>query len=120
MYELKEVVLRRGENTKKRLVIEFTERDQAILGEFLMTDAPLLSGKILHHLEGVLCGERDMVSGSGNRCSWKMDAQTAVIDDLFADMAEDIPTLPSCTIETKELYELIDMWFNALKRFANS
>ncbi len=119
MYQIREVVLHRGSHEKKRLVIEFMEREQAILGEFLMVDAPMLAGEILQELEAVMSDKQKSVVGSGNRCSWNIDACEAVIDDLFADIGDDIPSMPTCTIETKKLYELIDMWLTKLREFEN-
>ena len=119
MYQIREVVLRRGMHEKKRLVIEFKEREQAILGEFLMVDAPMLGGEILQELEAVILGKQTLVIGSGNRCSWNIDAHEAVIEDLFADMDDEIPSMPTCTIETKKLYELIDMWLIKRREFEN-
>ncbi len=117
MYQIREVVLYRGEDKRKRLVIEFVEPDQAILGEFLMTDAPMFAGGILQEIDAVILGERAKMIGSGNRCGWEIDADQAVINDLFADMGDDVPSMPTCTIETKKLAELVDIWLTKRKEY---
>jgi len=117
MYQIREVVLCRGEDKKKRLVIEFTAPDQAILGEFLMADAPMFAGGILQEIDAVILGEREKMIGSGNRCGWEIDADQAVINDLFADMGDDVPSMPTCTIETKKLAELVDIWLTKRKEY---
>lgn len=110
MYDVREVVIGQGEMKRKRLVIEFNHPSQEILGEFLMTDVSLLGGEMVQEIKEILHGDRESVIGSGNRCGWKIDSEKAVINDLFADMGEGIPVLPTCTIETRQLYELILMW----------
>src|SRR5690625_6171776 len=117
MYQIREVVLCRGEDKIKRPVIEFTVPDQAILGEFLMTDAPMFAGGILQEIDAVILGERAKMIGSGNRCGWEIDADQTVINDLFADMGDDVPSMPTCTFETQNLAELVDIWL--MKRKEN-
>lgn len=110
MYKIKEVTLKQGEYQRKRLVIEFENPEQAILGELLMTDAPLLSWKLLREINSVLSGELSEVKGSGNRTSWIINAEKSIIEDLHAHLADDIPSMKTCVIETRKLYDLLKMW----------
>ena len=116
MYEIKQVPLQQGKQSKNRYIIEFTDPEQAILGEFLMIDAPLLSGEILDEMTAVLRGENRVIKGSGNRCGWRIDRHIAVISDLFHEMGDDIPTMPTCTIQTEKLYDLVDMWLKKIDK----
>ena len=117
MFEIKEVMLNQGKHQRKRLVIEFELPEQAVLGEILMTDAPLLSWNILQEMNDVLCGEKEVVQGSGNRTSWVIQKEITTISDLFSDMDEDIPVMETCTIETKILYDLVKMWQSKTQQF---
>lgn len=117
MYKIKEVILNHGKHQRKRLVIEFERPENAVLGEFLMTDAPLLSWSILQEMKDVLFGEIEVMQGSGNRTSWVIEKEITTISDLFSDMEEDIPVMESCTIETRKLYELVKMWHEKTKQF---
>lgn len=117
VYKIKEVILNHGKYQRKRLVIEFERLENAVLGEFLMTDAPLLSWSILQEMKDVLFGEIEVVQGSGNRTSWIIEKEITIISDLFSDMEEDIPVMESCTIETKKLYELTEMWQEKTQQF---
>lgn len=117
MYEIREVVIGSGKNERKRLIIEFLHPSEAILGEFLMTDASLLNKEILQEIEEVLEGKEDFIIGSGNRCGWKIDREKAIINDLFEGMDPDIPFLPTCTVETVKLYELLHMWLEKRHAF---
>jgi len=114
MYEIKHVTLQRGKQTKKRYVIEFTDPEQSILGEFLMVDVPLFSGEILDEITAVLRGDRRWIKGSGNRSSWDIDRHVAVISDVFIETGDDIPTMPTCTIQTEQLYDLVEMWLRKI------
>ncbi|HLR72382.1 MAG TPA: hypothetical protein VK085_13250 [Pseudogracilibacillus sp.] len=114
MYEIKHVTLQRGKQTKKRYVIEFTDPEQSILGEFLMVDVPLFSGEISDEITAVLRGDRRWIKGSGNRCSWDIDRHVSVISDVFIETGDDIPTMPTCTIQTEQLYDLVEMWLRKI------
>lgn len=117
MYQIKEITLHHGKQTRKRLIIEFNNQENAILGEFLMTDAPMFHGELLNEVKAVLKDEREIVNGSGNRTSWNIDKQKAVIDDLFAEMEENFTSYPSTIIETTKLYDIMTVWFQARKDF---
>lgn len=117
MYDFKEVAIGHGEKERKRLVIEFSRPNEAILGEFLMIDVHLLGNDIVKELEELLHRERESITGSGNRCGWEINRQTAIINDLFEDKGENVPTFPSCTVETRQLYELITMWLEKCRAY---
>ncbi len=58
MYEIREIVLKNGPVERKRLVIEFHNQDQQIVGEFLMVDANLLEGKIVREIKRLMVGRK--------------------------------------------------------------
>ena len=110
MYSIEEKTLQTGPHQKKVYVITFHDPKQAILGEFLMTDAPLLNYQILGKIEQVLTGECAEVTSSGQRTSLVMKKNTTRIEDMFVDLYPDLTTYPAYTIETVQLKELIQMW----------
>lgn len=118
MYEIKVKTLHHKGRRRKRLVIEFTDKKKEILQEFLMTDALLLDGELIQEVEALLRGDRMLVSGSGNRTSWHIDKECAVIDDLFADMGIDLPLFTSTAIETTKLYDIMIAWLQAQEDFS--
>lgn len=117
MYQIKEITLQHGKYKRQRLIVEFSDKTNKILEEFLMTDAPMLHKEILKEVDAVLKGEMKMVTGSGNRTSWTINQKQAVIEDLFAEMGANLPTYPNVTIETKKLYDIMRIWFQARKDF---
>lgn len=116
MYYFREVTLKNGPIEKKRLIIEFDEPNMKIVGEFLMADAPLLRGKILKEIDQVLTGEKREITSNGNRCALTIRSSTTIISDLFVGM-KNVDVYPAYEIETKELRELIVMWFQKLEEF---
>lgn len=116
MYDVKEITLKNGETERKDLVIEFTDPDMAIIGEFLMTDAPLLETLVEKEIERVLAGETDMIVSGGNRCRLVIKAKQTRISDLLEGY-EDVNTFPPYTINTVELQQLIRMWIDKRKEF---
>lgn len=119
MYQIKEVTLQHGKHTRSRLIIEFDEPKYAILSEFLMTDAPMLQRELMKEVKEVLERQRKVVKGSGNRTSWNISEQQAVIEDLFTYMDQATPSYPTCTIETSKLYDIMFEWFQAQDNFKN-
>lgn len=99
--------MKNGIHERKKKVIEFDDTNMQIVGEFLMTDAPLLGGEMLKEMNSVLTGQRDEVESSGNRCSVFIQADVTLIEDLFE-------TYPPYKIETKKLRDLTEMWLNKL------
>ncbi|MBO1003634.1 hypothetical protein ACFSKI_17040 [Pseudogracilibacillus auburnensis] len=116
MYQFREVVLKNGFQERKVLAIDFDDPKLAIVSEFLMADANLLGGKIIEEIDQVLLGEEEYIESSGNRCVLKIKADETMITDLFEDM-EDVNSLDSYHIDTKELRELILMWLEKLEEF---
>lgn len=119
MYQIKEVTLQHGKHTRSRLIIEFDEPKYAILSEFLMTDAPMLQRELMKEVKEVLERQRKVVKGSGNRTSWNISEQQAVIEDLFTYMNQTIPSYPTSRIETSKLYDIMFEWFQAQDNFKN-
>lgn len=117
MYQIKEIELQHGEYTRKRLIIEFNDNRKAILGEFLMTDAIMFKGELAKEVKEVVEHRRGAVQGSGNRTSWLINEQQAVIEDLFASMEQNIPSYSTCVIETTKLYNIMLAWFQAQENF---
>lgn len=110
MYQIREVILKNGQVERKRLVIEFSDPAQAIVGAFLMTDASLLNYSVLDDLNKVLAKESDYVESSGNRCCLEIRVDKTHLVDLFDGLFTDVDTFPSYEMKTKELRDLVLMW----------
>ncbi|HEY4599985.1 MAG TPA: hypothetical protein VIG73_01630 [Cerasibacillus sp.] len=117
MCHFRTVTLKNGAHERKRLVIEFTDPNRAIIGEFLMSDSQFVNKAIYRDVLAVLNGEKAHVTTSGNRCHLDIKPKQTVITDLYADMFADVDTYPTCEIETHELKQLMDMWFKKLEEF---
>lgn len=115
MYDIKEVVLKGKKHEKKRLVITFHDEAKEIVGEFLMTDAPLMDGEVVHTINKVLQGECKQETFIGQRCHMKIGKKETVISDLYAEIDGMIP-LRTYTINTVKLLELINMWLKQLEQ----
>lgn len=113
MYEIKEVTLKNANHEKKRLVMEFYDEQMDIIGEFIMTDLPLLNNKLVDEITEVLEGKTAVVEGSGNRTAWYITPETTVIEDLFVEMDGFDPS----EINTKRLLEIIQDWLASKQRF---
>jgi hypothetical protein len=118
MYQIKEVTLKNGEQTKKSLAIYFDDPKMAIIGEFLMADAPIINGVILNELGMVLDGEIAYSTSSGNRCKLEIRADHTMIYDLFDDL-DGVDAYAPCKIDTRQLKCLIVMWMDELAAFKN-
>lgn len=114
MYQIREVILQNKHTERKRLVIEFADPAQAIIGEFLMTDASLLNFSILRDLNKVISMENHCIETSGNRCFLKISPTKTYIEDLYEGLFADFDTLPAYEIDTKELRDLVVMWKSKL------
>lgn len=116
MYHIREVVLKSKTHIKKRPVIEFDDSEKAIVGEFLMVDAPLDDWDALDAISEVLDGKVSKRHMSGNRCKTVMTAEKTYICDLFSE-AEGVPVFSDCMIETETLRELMVMWKKEVKKY---
>lgn len=110
MYTIREVSLQHGAHERKRSVITFQEREKQIIGEFLMSDAPLLEFAIIHDIKLVLHGEEKSITRNGNRCSIIIEKGSTHIEDLYNDLYEGLHTYPPFDMDTVELLDLIRMW----------
>lgn len=113
MYEIKEILLKNNTHEKKRLVITFYDETMAIVGEFLMTDAPLMDGEVTNVIEAVLQGNLAETTFTGQRCQLKITETETIIEDLYEDIEGMIP-LKTYTIPTETLLELTYMWLSRL------
>lgn len=116
MYEIREIVLKNGPVERKRLVIEFHNQDQQIVGEFLMVDANLLEGKIVREIKRLMVGEKEEVQFSGNRCFVKVRRDKTYFEDLYEGVAG-MKSYPPYEMDTNEFYELVKMWFKRQAEF---
>src|SRR5690625_4444247 len=110
MYQIREVTLNNKHMERKRLIIEFADPAQAIVGEFLMTDASLLNFSILEDLNKVISGESNDLESSGNRCFLKITPHKTYIEDLYEGLYADFDTFPAYEMDTVELRDLVVMW----------
>lgn len=117
MYELKEVTLKNKNIKKKRLVINFHEKKLAILAEFLMSDASLLSEELTLAFNQISKGEKEKVVLSGNRCVVEIKKAMTEISDLFNEY--DSEGYPSFKIPTEEFSGYVSMWYEELVKFNN-
>lgn len=110
MYEIREVIVKNGDMERSIWVINFKDSKYDILGEFLMTDASMMSYRILLDFEEVLSGVRDQVTVSGNRCSLYITREFTRLEDMFDGLFEDFDTYEAVEVETTFLKDLIEMW----------
>lgn len=115
MYELKEVILKNNNFEKKRLVINFHEESHAILSEFLMSDASLLSEELTLAFNQLSNGSKKRVTLTGNRCAVVIEEETTEISDLFDEL--DIEGYPTLKISTKQFNEYVSIWHRELIDF---
>lgn len=116
LYTFREVILKNESYERKRLVIDFSKKDMAIVGEFLMSDAHLVNGKVLKEINDVIAGKKETILSSGNRCAWEIHADTTIISDLFVDM-DGVQSYAAYEIETPELKRLIEIWLKKVAEF---
>ena len=110
MYEIREVIVNNRDEQRSIFVIHFSDSKYDIVGEYLMTDGPMMSYKILEDIESVLNGEQEVAQVSGNRCALQITKELTKIEDLFDGLFDDLDTYPSVEIETSLLKDLIEMW----------
>lgn len=110
MYQIREIILKNKHVQRKRLIIEFADPAQAIIAEFLMTDASLLNFSVLEDLNKVINRDCNYLESTGNRCLLKIKPDKTIIEDLFEELYTDYDTLPAYQINTKELKDLVYMW----------
>lgn len=113
MYELKEVTLRNKNIEKKRLVIKFEDEKYAILAEFLMSDAMLLSEELTLAFKQVNNEEKIILTG--NRCAVEIESTQTKIVDLFAEY--DSGAYQPLNISTNEFENYISIWHEELNKF---
>lgn len=116
MYTIREITLQHGMKKRIRPVIEFTDADMQIVGEFLMADAPMLQGKVVQEMEAVLDGKKEEIQISGNRTALHVTRARTEVTDLFAGM-DDVNSYPSYQMETNALRNLIVMWLEKLNEY---
>lgn len=116
MYHIREVILKSEHAERKRLIIEFKDPAQAIVAEFLMTDASLLNFSVLDDLNKVITGESDYLESSGNRCFLKIEPHKTYLEDLFEGLYTDFNTYPPYEIDTAELRDLVVMWKEKIEK----
>jgi len=117
MYQFKEITLAHDQVARQVLIIEFSDPQKRILGEFLMNDASLLDYRVLDQLDRVLSGETEREESAGNRCSLEISREKTVVEDLFSEMYADFPTLPAYEMDTKKLRDLIIIWKEKVATF---
>lgn len=113
MYDIKEITLKNKQYEKKRKIITFHDEAMTIVGEFLMTDAPLMDGKVLHIIERVIQGKEETATFTGQRCQLMIAKDETTIVDLYAERPG-MTKLASYTIDTITLLDLIHMWLQRL------
>lgn len=116
MYDIKEIELTNKSMKKKRLVITFHDDKMGIVGEFLMTDAPLIGGNILNVLKSALNDKKNLIHVSGNRTHLQITKSYTTITDLF-DETDGLSPYEQYTIDTKTLYKLTKMWLERLESY---
>src|SRR5699024_8096036 len=89
MYHIREVILKSEQAERKRLIIEFIDPAQAIVGEFLMMDASMLNFSVLEDLNKVLSKESKYIESSGNRCYLKINPEKTRLEDLYEGLYTD-------------------------------
>lgn len=119
-YVINEIELTNKTNSRKRLVIEFANPSYAILAEFLMSDAPLMSWRIIQDIGNVISGKQESFENSGNRTHIHVTKEETNITDLFSGMFDEEVIYKPVTIETKKLLQIISEWFAANEQLIDS
>lgn|SRR5699024_1115910 len=117
MYTIREVSLQHGTQERKRSVITFKERNKQIIGEFLMSDAPMMNFAIIHDIQVVLRGVESSITRNCNRCSINITKEITYIEDLYTDLYEGLHTYAPYALDTTELLKLIRMWKEHLEQY---
>lgn len=115
MYELKEITLKNKGYEKKRLVIRFFEEKYAILAEFLMSDAKLLSNELELAFDKVQSDKADKIVLTGNRCAVEINKTKTEITDLYEDLNQE--GFQPLTISTESFQRYVNMWQKNLIEF---
>lgn len=105
------VVLRCGERTKVRLVVEFEEEGCSLLAAFLNGEVPNFHREILETLGPVAQGRKETGEFRGNRCRLIVFRRMAVLMDGLEEAG-----LPLCKLPTEELIALIEEWLEEKER----
>ncbi len=104
-FKIKEIHNKNKTRVRKRITISFEEEGYELLAVFISSELKNFYEMILPKIESVCSGESESEELYGNRCSLKVGAEKAFIED---DNDEDV--LPSVEIATKDLLELIKEW----------
>lgn len=109
-YEFSDIVFNSG--NRKRIII--MEEKYQMIAQFLMSD---IQGSdpiyVFNAIDKVLSGKSEYEELNGNVCGVEIHKDMTQIYDNLADDGMG----NWCEIETKELRELVDIWYNELRRF---
>ena len=93
-------------NGKKKLCIEFQDRQYRLLSTLFFVEDDAFEAWITEHINDVLQGKADRRNISGNVCELVIEKEhTCVYDMLAKDGMGD-----RCTVSTRELLSLIAEW----------
>lgn len=117
LYEIKEIELHNKNETRKKLIIQFSNPACSLLGEFLNVDASLLNWYILQEVKAVLADEKRRVKSSGNRTSIEITKEQTKIEDLLDGIVADEDLLAPVVIETEKFYRILMKWYEIIDKF---
>lgn len=105
------VILRSGERTKVRLVVDFEEEGCGLLAAFLNGEVPNFHREILETLGPVAQGRKETGEFRGNRCRLIVFRRLCVLMDGLGEEG-----LPLCRLATEDLISLMEEWLEERER----
>lgn len=109
-YQFRVLQLKSG---KKRLLIDFEEKEYELLSTFLESDVIPFEQWIKEKIHNVITKKENYEEINGNICHVKITPEYTEISDNLAEEGRE----KSCTIETEQLADLIDLWCKKNKEF---
>ena len=103
-HNYKELVLKNGNKTKKKIIVEFADPDFELLGIFFASEFGNFAGEIKRELDDVLTGKKERSEFTGNLCQLIVDGEESVLYDMCAEDGRG----KTCSLNTAELSRLVD------------
>lgn len=98
-----------------KYIPEFKDENKLLLADFLSSEVPMFSKRIMDCIQAVLSGEADCRTFSGNSCELIVNKN----DSIIRGNIDGMEVGPECIIKTEELMDLIIHWLadiNFLKK----
>lgn len=112
-YQFRVLQLKSG---KSRLLIDFEDGEYELLSTFLESDVIPFENWIKEKFHKVITKKTSFEELNGNICHAKITSEYTEISDNLAEEGSG----KTCTVETKQLADLIDVWCEKSKEFYKS